>query len=164
MHRLARRHFLSEVGAAGALLLLRSNGRSFAAGSVTLQIVTARANAIRDLPFPDLRQVYRGKHILVAGLRVIPFNHPTGTFDRVGFDRVLFGMGPDDIGRFWVDQRIRGGDPPPRTIDSVSLLLRVVAALEGAIGYVREGFAAPDLKVVTVDGKHPGDAGYPLAV
>lgn len=165
MSLLARRRVLGDLGAAGALLLL--GGRAHAAttpGTILLQIVTAKTNAIRDITFPDLRQLYRGKRIALSGLHVIPFNHPPGTFDRVGFDRVLFGMGPDEIGRFWIDQRIRGGEPPPRTIDSVSLLLRVVAALEGAIGYVREGFLAPDLKVVTIDGKRPGDRGYPLAI
>lgn len=162
MRRLSRRRLLTDLGAAGALLLMSRS--AWAAGPVVLQLVTAKTNAIHDISFPELRQLYRGKHVIVAGVRVIPFNHPPGTFDRVGFDRVLFGMSPDEIGRYWIDQRIRGGDPPPRTIDSVSLLLRVVAALEGALAYVREGFSAPDLKVVSVDGKRPGDAGYPLVI
>jgi hypothetical protein len=168
MRRLSRRRMLGGLGGAGALMVMGGGGRSgsfaFAQGAVVLNIVTAKANAIRDISIPELRQLYRGRHIPVAGLKVIPFNHPIGTFDRSGFDRVLFGMTPDEVGRFWIDQRIRGGDSPPRTIDSVSLLLRVVAALEGAVGYVREGFSSADLKVVTIDGRMPGDARYPLVI
>jgi hypothetical protein len=160
MSRHSRRHLLGELGAVGALWL--TGGSALADGAVRLQIVTAKANAIHDLSFPDLRQLYRGKHIAVAGLKLIPFNHPAGTPDRVGFDRVVLGMSPDEVGRYWVDQKIRGGDPPPRTIDSVSLLLRVIAALEGSLGYVREGFSSPELKIVTIEGKLPGDSGYPL--
>ena len=160
MSRQSRRVLLGELGALGALWL--TSGRAFADGGVRLQIVTAKANALRDLTFPDLRQLYRGKHLSVAGLKLIPFNHPAGTPDRVGFDRVVLGMSPDEVGRYWVDQKIRGGEPPPRTIDSIALLLRVVAALEGSLAYVREGFSSPELKVVSIEGRFPGDSGYPL--
>jgi hypothetical protein len=131
---------------------------------VRLQLITAKSNAIRDLSFAELRQLYRGKRISLAGVKVIPFNHPPATPDRVGFDRVVLGMDPEEVGRYWVDQKIRGGDAPPRTIDSVNLLLRVVAALPGAFAYVREGFSSPELKVVSLEGKLPGDAGYVLVL
>jgi len=158
----SRRRLLGELGAASALLLSGVTAR--ADGAVRLQIVTAKANAIRNISFPDLRQIYRGKRLSVSGVKVIPFNHPIGTPDRVGFDRVVLGMTPDEVGRYWVDQKIRGGDPPPRTIDSVSLLLRVVAALEGSLGYVREGFSSPELKIVSIEGRMPSDSGYPLVI
>jgi hypothetical protein len=163
MQRHSRRQLLGALaglGAAGALWL--EGSVAFADAPIRLQIVTAKANAIRDISFPDLRQLYRGKRIAVAGLKVIPFNHPAGTPDRVGFDRVVLGMTPDEVGRFWVDQKIRGGDPPPRTIDSASLLLRVLAALPGSIGYVREGVSSGELKVVSIEGRMPNDSGYPL--
>jgi len=158
MQRVSRRALLG----AGAWL---GSSHAFAGTpTVRLQLVTAKASPIRDLSFADLRQMYRGKRISIAGVKMIPFNHPPGTPDRIGFDRVVLGMGPEEVGRYWVDQKIRGGDAPPRTIDSVSLLLRVVAALPGAFAYVREGFGSPELKVVSLEGKLPGDAGYLLVL
>jgi hypothetical protein len=162
MQRHCRRVWLRSALGLGAARAWLAAGIAHADPPVRLQIVTAKANALRDLSFPDLRQLYRGKRISISGVKVIPFNHPPNTPDRVGFDRVVLGMSPEEVGRFWVDQKIRGGDPPPRTIDSVALLLRVVAALEGSIGYVREGFSTPELKVLSVEGKLPSDAGYPL--
>jgi hypothetical protein len=164
MRRHSRRQLiaLGGLGVAGALWL--EGSLALAEPPVRLQLVTAKANAIRDITFPDLRQLYRGKRISVAGVKVIVFNHPAGTPDRVGFDHVVLGMSPDEVGRFWVDQKIRGGDPPPRTIDSASLLLRVVAALPGALGYVREGFSSPELKIVSIEGHMPSDSGYPLVI
>jgi hypothetical protein len=160
----SRRAWLAVTGGLSFAGALGLTGRSaFADATVRLQIVTAKANSIRDISFPDLRQLYRGKRISVAGVKVIPFNHPAGTPDRVGFDRVVLGMSPDEVGRYWVDQKIRGGEPPPRTIDSAALLLRVVAALPGSLGYVREGFSSPELKIVSIEGRLPGDSGYPLA-
>ncbi len=148
------------LGAAGALWL--THGHAAADASTRLQLVTAKSNELRDLSLADLRQAYRGKQISLAGVKIIPFNHPPRTPDRVAFDRLVLGMSPDEVASYWVDQKIRGGDSPPRTIDSVALLVRVVAALPGAFAYVREGFSSPDLKVVSLEGRMPGDPRYPL--
>ncbi len=161
MRRLSRREWLASASGVGSALWLADRA-ALAEPSVRLYLVTAKANAIRDISFPDLRQLYRGRRLSVAGVKVIPFNHPANTPDRVAFDRIVLGMSPEEVGRYWVDQKIRGGDSPPRTIDSVALLLRVVAALEGGFGYVREGFSSPELKTVSVEGKMPNDSGYPL--
>jgi hypothetical protein len=156
MHAHSRRAWLAATG-----LLWLTEGRA-SADPVRLQLITAKANAIRDLSLADLRQVYRGKQVSIGGIRLVPFNHPANTPDRVAFDRIVLNMSPEDVGRYWIDQKIRGGDSPPRTIDSVALLVRVVGALPGAIAYVREGFSAPDLKVVSLEGRLPSDPRYPL--
>jgi hypothetical protein len=147
------------LAAAGTLWL---SERRASADPVRLQLITAKANAIRDLSLADLRQIYRGRRISIAGVKLVPFNHPPNTPDRVAFDRIVLGMSPEEVGRYWIDQKIRGGDSPPRIIDSVALLVRVVAALPGAIAYVREGFSAPELKIVTLEGRMPSDPHYPL--
>lgn len=146
--------------AAAALLIGERSAR--ADGNTRLQLITAKNNAIRDLDLGDLRAAYRGKKVTVAGLKLVPFNHPPGAPDRIAFDRIVLGMTPEEVGRYWIDQRIRGGDAPPRTIDSVSLLVRVIGALPGALAYVREGFTSPELKVVSLEGRLPGDPRYPL--
>jgi len=155
MQPLSRRALL---GLTSGLLL---TGRASAEG-MRLWLITAKNNALTDLSLADLRSAYRGKKVSAGGIKLIPFNHPAGTPDRVAFDRIVLGMSPEEIGRFWVDQRIRGGDPPPRTIDSVNLLVRVVGALPGALAYVREGFSSPELKVLTLEGRKPEDPKYPL--
>jgi hypothetical protein len=38
----------------------------------------------------------------------------------------------------------------------------VVQKLSGAIGYLRPGQMTSDVKAVRVDGKLPGDSGYPI--
>jgi len=129
---------------------------------VRLQLVTAKISSLRDVSFGDLRQLYRGVPMSLAGQHCIPLNHPARTPDRVGFDRVVLGMGPDEVGAYWVDQKIRGGNAPPRTVENIGLLLRLVAKLPGAIGYVREGFSSDELKILTIEGRSPTDAGYPL--
>ncbi len=161
MSPFSRRKWLAGASGVGSAVWLADHA-AWADPAVRVHLVTAKANAIRDISFPDLRQLYRGRHLSVAGVKVIPFNHPANTPDRVAFDRIVLGMSPEEVGRYWVDQKIRGGDSPPRTIDSVALLLRVVAALDGSLAYVREGFTSPELKTVSIEGKMPNDSGYPL--
>ena len=135
---------------------------ALAAVPVRLQLVTAKLSNWRDLSLGDLRQLYRGVHMAIGGQHCVPLNHPARTPDRAGFDQVVLGMNPDEVGAYWVDQKIRGGNSPPRTVDNIGLLLRVVARLPGAIAYVREGFSSEELKVVSIEGRFPSDAGYPL--
>lgn len=150
----------SWLAVAGTLWLTES---SAAADPVRLQLITAKANGVRDISFADLRQLYRGKQVSIFGTKLVPFNHPANSPDRVAFDRIVLGMSPEEVGRYWIDQKIRGGDAPPRTIDSVALLVRVVVALPGAFAYVREGFSSPELKIVSLDGRLPNDSRYPLS-
>jgi hypothetical protein len=156
MHAHSRRAWLAAAG------MLCLSERRASADPVRLQLITAKANAIRDLSLADLRQVYRGKQVSIGGIKLVPFNHPPNTPDRVAFDSIVLGMSPEEVGRYWIDQKIRGGNSPPRIIDSVALLVRVVGALPGAIAYVREGFSAPDLKIVSLEGRLPNDLRYPL--
>lgn len=131
--------------------------------TVTLAVVVASDSKVGSITKADLERIFRTERSSGPdGRRVIPVNHPPRTPDRVRFDRLVLGMAPDQVGRFWVDRRIRGGNGPPRTVDDLDTLRRVVAQLEGAMGYLRPADAR-GLKVLAVDGKLPGEAGYPIA-
>ena len=156
-HGLSRRAWL-----AAPLAVWLTGEEAFAGVPARLQLVTAKAANLRDISLGDLRQLYRGVHMSLAGQHCVPLNHPARTPDRMGFDQIVLGMNPEEVGAYWVDQKIRGGNSPPRTVDNIGLLLRVVGRLPGAIGYVREGFSSDELKVISIEGRFPSDAGYPL--
>ena len=118
---------------------------------------------LHDISRSTLRRAYLGEVTEDHGTRLVPLNQPPGAPARVAFDRALLGLPPDAIARFWIDQRIRGQGSAPRAIPTVSLLLRVLAQLPGGISYVRRAELpanAGAVKVLTVDGKKPGDPGY----
>lgn len=83
-----------------------------------------------------------------GGDTIIAFNYPPGSALRESFDRVVLRMGPDDVARFWIDRRIRGLGDSPRKVPTAALLLRIVANLRGAIGYVPDGPLPADVKLV----------------
>jgi hypothetical protein len=83
-----------------------------------------------------------------GGLTAVPFNYPPEHPLRRTFDQAVLGLAPAEVGRFWIDQRIRGFGHPPRQIPEPALLLRLVGSLKGSIGYVPAGLADKSVRVV----------------
>ena len=137
-------------------------GVASAAGQPML-VVVAASFPVTNITLADLRRAFQGQAAEAAGKRLIPINHPTGSPLRASFDRAVLGLEPAEVGRFWVDKRIRDEGAPPKTAPSAELALRIVASLPGAITYVGQEGLNPTVKALTVDGKSGGQAGYPLA-
>ena len=132
--------------------------------AVPLVVIVSPKTTTNELSLRVLRRIFRNEPAeWTSGKRYIPMNQTPGTPTRVAFDRAVLGLAPNQIVRFWVDQRIRGKSGAPRTVDSTALLARVVANVPGAISYVRAARIPPQLKALKIDGKAPGDKGYPLA-
>jgi len=104
----------------------------------------------------ELESIYLASRRFWSGSRaIVPFNLPPHEDERVLFDHVVLRMDPDEVGRFWLDRRVRGGPPPPRQAPDPLTVVRLVARLEGAIGYAPVGVPLADVRVVAKirDGK-----------
>lgn len=77
---------------------------------------------------------------------ILPFNLPPKTPLRVAFDLAVLRMDPQQVARFWLDRRVRSGPPPPRQAPDATTLVRLVARLEGAIGYAPLGTPLKDVR------------------
>jgi hypothetical protein len=73
-------------------------------------------------------------------------------------------MTPDAAARYWIDRRIRGQSGAPKAVEPAAMIQRVVANLPRAVGYVRLRDVGSDVQVVRIDGRRPGEAGYPIQV
>jgi len=134
-----------------------------AGSDMPLAIIVAPGSKLTNISIGDLRRVFTSERITdPEGNKLIALNHPPKTPDRVGFDRAVLRMDPDAVGRFWIDRKIRGGNGPPRNVESLATLRRVVEKLPGAIGYVRPSHLSSEVRAIRVDGKLPEDAGYPV--
>jgi hypothetical protein len=119
-----------------------------------------------DISLATLRRAYANQGTEYRGVRLIPFNLALGSTARTRVDRVLLGLSPDQVGAFWIDQRVRSGVVPPRTIQSQEMLLRVVASMRGVIGYVELPVQRlpREVQALTIDGQSPQDPEYPGAL
>jgi hypothetical protein len=137
--------------------------RGARAAGKPLVVIVSSGLPIHDIGLSQLRSAFLGEGAEYApGKRLIAINHPPGTPARDGFDLTVLGLKPDAVGRFWVDRRIRDQPGPPKTVPSVDLALRLTMSLPGAITYVPPELVNPKVKTLSIGGKAPGQAGYPL--
>ena len=133
------------------------------AASTQIVVVTKKSSTLSELSLRDLKRLYQGDKISAPdGTSLLPLNHAAGSPSRVTFDHLVLKMSPDEVGRYWVDRKIRGQTGAPKAIPSVDLLRKVVAAMAGALTYLDAADVTPDLKVVSIEGKLPTDLDYPL--
>lgn len=130
-----------------------------------LLVLASKSTGVSNLELSTLRRLFQGYITEQGGKRLIPLNQTIGTPARTTFDWLVLGLTEEQVGRFWVDQRIRQSTEAPRSIQSPELAIRVVASLPGAVTYVRmQPSAVPDrVQIISVDGKRPTEPGYPLA-
>jgi hypothetical protein len=148
--------------AAAVELAVAPNARA-ATSSTTLAVVANARCGFTDLPLDLLRAAFAGEPVNRGAVdRLVPLNDAIGAAVRVEFDRRVLRMEPSDVGRYWVDRRIRGQGGAPRVVPDPALRQRLVEAFPQAITYVRASEARPSVLVLRVDGKLPGDPGYPL--
>jgi ABC-type phosphate transport system substrate-binding protein len=82
------------------------------------------------------------------GEAIRAFNYEPESKLRVIFDQVVLRMSPFEVGRFWVDQRVRGQVRPPREIADPELIRRLVASLPGSIAYLPASAVDSSVRVV----------------
>ena len=135
-----------------------------AAERVTLAVFVAKDSTVQNLKMTELRRIFTNADDSgFSRQRSVPFNHTARSSDRVGFDQTVLHMTPEEVSRFWIDRKIRGLPGPPRAVDSLSQLLRLVSHTSGGIGYARPNQLTNDVRVLRIDGKLPSEAGYPLS-
>jgi hypothetical protein len=156
-----RRNFLIS---APCVLLSAAAGLSRAqAKEQKLVVAVGRASPLSEISLRDLKRLYLGQHLEdPSGRKIMSFNQPPGAPSRVRFDERVLNMSPDEMARFWIDRRIRGQPSAPRSVAPVDMLIRVLAELPGALGYLFESEVDARVKVLPVEGKNPDSPDYPL--
>jgi len=138
-------------------------GHVHAQAQTAIAVIIASSSPISNIDSGVLRTAFLNLRATQQGQRLLPFNLPIESPTRKRFDHAVLDLRPDQVGNFWVDQRVRDGRRPPRTVPDTGLAVRVVANLKGAISYVPLAAAqTPAVRVLRVDGKAPSDPGYLL--
>jgi hypothetical protein len=102
-----------------------------------LDVIVHGASKVEALSAYELESLFtRTQTRWSDGSTVIPLSFPMSSEPRVLFDRIALRLDPDEVGRFWLDRRIRGMGTPPKQVPTAALMLQVVANLRGAIGYL----------------------------
>ncbi len=120
-----------------------------ARASAAIVVIVNPTNPIRALGPGELEAIFTTRKLdWPGGARVVPFNFPARDPVREAFDRSALHFDADEAARYWIDRRVRGGHPPPRQVPDARTMLRVVASLDAAVGYLPGGVADGTVKIV----------------
>lgn len=126
-----------------------------------LAVVVAADSRQRNLSSDKLRRIFLALPTdSDDGRRFQPINLAPGSAARTRFDRLVLNMSPEEVARYWIDQRLRG-NKPPRTAATVEICRGAVQELPGAISYLPLSQIG-GLRVLAIDGRAPHEASYPL--
>jgi hypothetical protein len=132
------------------------------ASRAPIVVIIGNQTGITEMSNALLRRVFRGDPTELNGRRLTPFNHAPESPLRRHFDLLALGMSTGEVGRYWIDRRIRGQGLPPRTVPSQAIARAVVARLPGAIAYITANELDASVRGLRIDGKSHGDRDYPL--
>jgi hypothetical protein len=141
-------------------LCLATRGGVAGAEGKKLVVVVAKGSPVTNISRGDLKRCFTGDTVSVHSKTLVPFNATPNTPDRTGFDKAVLGMSPDQVGRFWIDRKVRGQSAAPRALPSPAHVAKVAAKFPGAIGYLPADQLTSDIQPVAVDGVAYTDAKY----
>jgi hypothetical protein len=124
--------------------------------AVRLAIIANPAVPVKALAAAELASIFtRSTRAWKDGSAIRPLNLQPGSPERIAFDRAVLHMEPEQSGQYWVDRMVRGEEAAPKAIAKADIIVRLVATLAGAIGYVPEDKVDDKVKVLAFirDGK-----------
>lgn len=129
-----------------------------------LVVVVAKGSKLTSISRSELKRCFLGDPISAGGKTLVPFNSEPNTPSRSSFDSAILSMSPSEVGRFWVDRKVRGQSAAPRSLPSMAHVVKVVQKFPNAISYVPADQLTPALQPVAIDGVAYTDPRYSIKV
>ena len=148
-----------------ALTLLPSSAvpPTLAAGGDIAVIVRPDTPA-DDLTLAQTRKLLLGEQqFWKSNLRVTLLLREPAARERDVVLKVIYRMSEAEFRQFWIAKIFRAEVASgPKVVYSNEIATELVLAIPGSVAFVDASRVPKGLKVLKIDGKLPGDAGYPL--
>jgi ABC-type phosphate transport system substrate-binding protein len=129
-----------------------------------IAVVVNEKNSVTAVTMSDLRKILLGERKFWKGNSPVQLVlRDPGTPEREKVIGLSLKMDDAEFAKYWRTMVFRGeASAEPLAVPSNGMATEYVADTPGAITFVIGRNLRPDLKVLKVDGKYPGEAGYPL--
>lgn len=128
-----------------------------------IAIIVNRENPKSSLTTEELRSIYLGRRTeWPDGTRTQPLDQAASAPGREAFLDAVLGMSKAHFAEHWVDQQVRGNGSAPKVAASPAAAVKLVAKVKGAVAFVPLSQVTPAVKVLVLNGKIPGERGYPM--
>jgi hypothetical protein len=135
-----------------------------AAQSTDIAVVVHPDVAVDNLPLTELRRMLLGdREFWPSGVRVTLLLRAPIATERDVAVRSVCEMTEAQFRQHWIAKVFRAETPSsPKIVYSGEMALDQVSRVPGALTFVEASAVGKGVKVLRIDGKLPGQAGYPL--
>jgi phosphate transport system substrate-binding protein len=160
MARLATSWFLFAVAAVALLCA----GQSLAENGQDIAVIVNPKNNVDNLSMAELAKIFRGeRQYWRTDLPVLLLLRTPGSYEREVALRSIFRMTESQYKQYWISRIMRAeATSPPAELYSSGMTKEGVTSIPGSIGCISASDVKPGVKVVRINGRLPGEAGYPL--
>ena len=117
----------------------------------TFVVIVNKANPVTSVTLAELRSIFtKQTRMWPHGESIVPIDWDATSPLRMEFSQRVLARSVRDMADFWVQQSMTQGLTPPSTQRSSRALLRFVASVTGAIGYIPASDADNTVSVIKV--------------
>jgi ABC-type phosphate transport system substrate-binding protein len=134
------------------------------AHDVDVAVVVQPDTPVSNLSLAEVRKIFLGdRQYWTANTPVVLLIRAPVARERNVVLRIIYQMAESQFKQYWIAKIFRAESvSAPKVVYSNDMASDLVAALPGAIAFIDSRDVRPGTKVVRVDGRLPGEAGYPL--
>jgi ABC-type phosphate transport system substrate-binding protein len=151
--------------AAGALLAgAPAPAMAQQSAATAVAIVVHPSVKTDNLSFDELRRIFRGEQQFWPDKSRITLlvRAPVAQERKLVLEKI-YRMSEDAFRQYWIAKMFRAEVASgPKLVYSSEMARELVGAIPGAIGFMPATNVMPGVKVLKIDGRAPGDPGYPL--
>jgi phosphate transport system substrate-binding protein len=147
----------------GLLFGISGIGRS-QTKATDMAVVVNPSTPISELTMAEVRKVFRGdRQYWSKDVPVVLLIRAPRSRERDVILRTLYNMSEAQFKQYWIAKIFRAeATAAPKIVYSNDMAKELVSVIPGAIAFLPENDVTEGLKIVRIDGRLPGERGYPL--
>jgi ABC-type phosphate transport system substrate-binding protein len=156
--------FASRAFALGCLCLVLVQPLAAQRHDVDVAVVVHPDTPISNLSLSDVRKVFLGdRQYWSSNIPVVLLIRAPVARERDVVLKIIYQMSESQFKQYWIAKIFRAeAATAPKVVYSNDMANQLITAIPGAIAFIDSKDVKPGSKVVRVDGRLPGEAGYPL--
>lgn len=131
-----------------------------------IAVIVDRASSLAEVSSADLAKYFKvQKSKAPDGTKLTLVQQAVGRPEREAVLSKIYAMNEGEYSKYFLQATFTGAvAAAPRALPSGAAVLKFVGENPGTLSYVRASEVTDAVKVVKIDGKAPGDTGYPLTI
>jgi len=129
-----------------------------------MAVIVNASTPVSELSLAEVRRVFRGdRQYWTKDVPVVLLIRAPQSRERNVILKTLYGMTESQFKQYWIAKIFRAeATTAPKIVYSNDMAEELVSVIPGAIAFIPEADVKQGFKVVKIDGRMPGEPGYPL--